>query len=99
MTEKKKLVPLLVAFGFLMLIPIASEIDAKKGKNSIPDTALLPDIIPSIPKHLQVQNAQQTETLRFTNAWGNTGDGNLEFFPIIPEADVSETETQDSLQR
>lgn len=97
--QKKKLIPLLVAIGFLMTIPIVSDIDAKKGNNNIPDTALLPDIIPSIPKHLQVQNTQQTETLRFTNAWGNTGDGNLEFFPIIPEVNVSETETQDSLQR
>ncbi|WP_255464626.1 hypothetical protein [Nitrosopumilus sp. b2] len=37
--------------------------------------------------------------MRFTNAWGNIGVGNLEFFPIIPGVDVPETETQDSLQR
>ena len=103
--RKATILPVLLAIGFMFTTPMLLDVAAAPGgngngnNNGVPDSALLPDIIPSIPKHLQVQNTQQSETLRFTNAWGNTGVGNLEFFPIIPDVDVAETETQDSLQR
>ena len=103
--RKVTILPVLFAIGFMFTTPMLLDVAAipngngNGNNNGVPDSALLPDIIPSIPKHLQVQNTQQTETLRFTNAWGNNGVGNLEFFPIIPGVDVLETETQDSLQR
>ena len=91
---------MLVAIGFLFTIPFASEIFAGNGngQNNVPATALLPDISPSIPKHLQIQNTQQDEFLRFTNAWGNIGAGNLEFEPVIPVENPDIAQTQDALQ-
>ena len=101
--RKATIIPVLLAIGFMFTTPMLLDVAAAPGGNGnknggVPDSALLPDIIPSIPKHLQVQNTQQSETLRFTNAWGNTGNGNLEFYPVIPGVDVPITETQDALQ-
>ena len=55
--------------------------------------ALLPDITPGIPKHLNIHNQQQNEFLRFTNVWANVGEGALEF----EEGEV-QGETQQAFQ-
>ena len=39
---------------------------------------MLPDVIEEIPSHLQIQNAQQREWLRFTTVHLNIGEGNLQ---------------------
>jgi hypothetical protein len=39
---------------------------------------LLPDVIEEVPSHLQVQNTQQREWLRFTTVHVNIGAGNLQ---------------------
>jgi hypothetical protein len=46
---------------------------------NVPPEALLPDISPGVPKHLNIHNQQQNEVLRFTNVRANVGDGALEF--------------------
>ena len=56
----------------------------------VPADAILPDISPGVPKHLHIHNQQQDEYLRFTNVWGNVGDGGLEFKPIIEVEDPVE---------
>lgn len=38
----------------------------------------LPDIVEEIPKHLNIQNRQQRESLRFSTTHWNFGDGNLQ---------------------
>jgi len=98
------ILPVLLAIGFMFATPMILDVAAAKGGNgnnggsSGLDNALLPDISPSIPKHLQIQNTQQQEFLRFTNAWGNIGVGNLEYEPVIPIDNPNEAETQDALQ-
>jgi Lysyl oxidase len=41
-------------------------------------TGVLPDVIEEVPSHLQIQNTQQREWLRFTTVHTNIGDGNLQ---------------------
>jgi Lysyl oxidase len=41
-------------------------------------TALYPDVIEEVPQHLQIQNTQQHEFLRFSTTHINIGDGNLQ---------------------
>ena len=40
--------------------------------------ALLPDVIEEVPHHLQIQNTQQREWLRFSTTHINIGEGNLQ---------------------
>lgn len=58
-------------------------------------TGLLPNLMTAVPKHLQVQNSQQTETLRFSNGIANVGPGALQLRPVFPP-DASGT--QDAYQ-
>ena len=44
----------------------------------LPDDALLPDVIEEVPHHLQIQNTQGKEWLRFSTTHINVGDGNLQ---------------------
>ncbi|MGR0219291.1 lysyl oxidase family protein [Agromyces sp. ZXT2-6] len=44
----------------------------------LPPGALLPDVIEEVPHHLQIQNTQQRESLRFSTTHINIGDGNLQ---------------------
>ncbi|HZX56830.1 MAG TPA: hypothetical protein VFE86_19235, partial [Ilumatobacteraceae bacterium] len=39
---------------------------------------VLPDVIEEVPQHLQIQNTQQREFLRFTTTHINIGAGNLQ---------------------
>jgi Lysyl oxidase len=43
-----------------------------------PAAALYPDVIEEVPHHLQIQNTQQREFLRFSTTHINIGDGNLQ---------------------
>lgn len=67
--------------------------NGNNGGSSVPSDALLPDITPGIPKHLNIHNQQQNEFLRFTNVWANVGEGALEF----EEGEV-QGETQQAFQ-
>lgn len=44
----------------------------------LPPGALLPDVIEEVPHHLQIQNTQQRESLRFSTTHINIGEGNLQ---------------------
>ncbi|MRX45013.1 lysyl oxidase family protein [Agromyces kandeliae] len=44
----------------------------------LPTGALLPDVIEEVPHHLQIQNTQQRESLRFSTTHINIGEGNLQ---------------------
>ena len=41
-------------------------------------TPLYPDVVEAVPDHLQIQNTQQREWLRFTTVHVNIGQGNLQ---------------------
>ena len=71
------LIPVLVAIGFMLTTSLGYTITAEP--QNVPPEALLPDISPGIPKHLNIHNQQQNEFLRFTNVWANVGEGALEF--------------------
>jgi hypothetical protein len=87
--RKATILPVLIAIGLLSTTPFLMNVDAapggnnngKNGGSSIPTSAILPDISPGVPKHLDIHNQQQNEWLRFTNVWGNVGVGGLEFEP------------------
>jgi hypothetical protein len=103
------ILPVLLAISFMFATPMILDAAAAKGGNGngngnnndqtpIPSDALLPDVTPGIPKHLQIHNQQQKEFLRFTNVWANLGPGTLEFQPLFPDPDADEGTTQDSFQ-
>jgi hypothetical protein len=48
------------------------------GKPPRAATPLLPDVIEEVPHHLQIQNTQQGEWLRFSTTHINIGEGNLQ---------------------
>lgn len=50
---------------------------------------LLPDLMTVVPKHLQIQNSQQNEMLRFSNGIANVGLGPWWLEPEFPAADAS----------
>lgn len=89
--RKITIIPILLTIGFMFTTPMLLDVAAAPGGNgngnggnnlpSVPETALLPDITPGVPKHLDIHNQQQEEWLRFTNVWGNVGVGGLEFEP------------------
>jgi hypothetical protein len=86
----------IVAIGFMLTGPLGSNITAEP--QNVPDNALLPDVTPGVPKHLNIHNQQQNESLRFTNVWANIGQGTLEYEPLFPDPDANEGETQDAFQ-
>ena len=106
--RKVTLIPILLAFGFMFATPMLMDAAAAPGGNgngngngggnSFPSEAILPDITPGIPKHLNIHNQQQMEWLRFTNTWNNIGAGALEFEPIFPDPNADEGTTQDAFQ-
>ncbi len=90
------MLPVIVAIGFMLTGPLGSNITAEP--QGVPDNALLPDVTPGVPKHLNIHNQQQNESLRFTNVWANIGAGTLEYEPLFPDPDANEGETQDAFQ-
>lgn len=56
-----------------------------------PDTALLPDLMTVVPKHLQIQNQQQREILRFSNGIANLGAGPWWLEPEFPDLATGDT--------
>ncbi len=56
---------------------------------------LLPDFQTVVPLHLQIQNQQKRELLRFSNGIANTGDGHARFRPGFP---LKGTGTQKAIQ-
>jgi Lysyl oxidase len=56
---------------------LAGGSDAAKPGGSAP-TPLYPDVVEAVPDHLQIQNTQQREWLRFTTVHVNIGQGNLQ---------------------
>lgn len=77
------ILPVLVAIGFMLTTTIGSNITAEP--QNVPEDALLPDVTPGVPTHLNIHNQQQKEVLRFTNVWANLGPGTLEFEPVFPD--------------
>ncbi len=65
------------ALGLGVFAAPAAAILPEEGEDLVP-TWILPDVIEEVPSHLQVQNAQQREWLRFTTVHTNIGDGNLQ---------------------
>jgi hypothetical protein len=90
------MLPVIVAIGFMLTGPLGSDIIAEP--QNVPDNALLPDVTPGVPKHLNIHNQQQNESLRFTNVWANIGPGTLEYEPLFPDPNANEGETQDAFQ-
>ncbi len=90
------MLPVLAAIGFMLTASLGSSITAEP--QNVPPEALLPDISPEIPKHINIHNQQQNEYLRFTNVWANVGVGALEFEPLFPDPNAEEGTTQDAFQ-
>jgi hypothetical protein len=67
---------LLVA-GAVAALGLASSAGAAPPRKPT-STALYPDIIEQVPHHIQVQNTQQREWLRFSTTHMNIGSGNLQ---------------------
>jgi hypothetical protein len=61
--------------GFVLLLAIGVFVSVA-GAGGAP--GVLPDVIEEVPSHLQIQNTQQREWLRFTTVHINIGDGNLQ---------------------
>ena len=61
----------------VLVVPL-SNITSAGGKAPQPSPGLLPDVIEEVPTHLQIQNTQQREFLRFTTVHINIGEGNLQ---------------------
>lgn len=53
-------------------------------------TGLYPDLQTIIPQHLQIQNTQQRELLRFSNGIANTGAGDLRLRAQNPIDDINQ---------
>ena len=88
------LLPVLAAIGFMFSTPMILDVAADHSGGELPpppDDALLPDITPGIPTHLQIHNQGQGEWLRFTNTWANVGDGSLEFQvgPVVEDKQIA----------
>ena len=64
-----------VAAGVLSL---SSGSNAAKAPPPPAPAPLYPDVVEEVPTHLQVQNSQQRESLRFTTVHINLGPGNLQ---------------------
>ncbi len=90
------MLPVLVAIGFMLTVSLGSSITAEP--QNVPTDALLPDVTPGVPKHLNIHNQQQQEFLRFTNVWANIGPGTLEYEPLFPDPNAEEGTTQDAFQ-
>src|SRR3954466_7376698 len=74
MPSRKPLVRLCLALA--MLVPVGVRVTyAAAGGEGAP---VLPDVIEEVPQHLQIQNTQQGEWLRFTTTHINIGAGNLQ---------------------
>ena len=52
--------------------------DEQHGRGAEPAAGLLPDIVEEVPHHLQIQNTQQGEFLRFSTTHVNVGEGPLQ---------------------
>src|SRR5687767_7976746 len=66
---------------------------AQAGKTA----GLYPDLQTVVPLHLQIQNQQQREILRFSSGIANTGAGGWRMRPVFP-LDGSGQQTQDAVQ-
>jgi len=77
-----KLLLLTASIGFLFSMPLLS---SAMPSSQIPDEGLLPELQAIVPTHLQMQNQQQKDILRFTNGIANLGPGHLQMAPIFPE--------------
>ena len=59
-------------------LSLAGGSDAAKPGGGTTATPLYPDVVEAVPDHLQIQNTQQREWLRFTTVHVNIGQGNLQ---------------------
>jgi hypothetical protein len=98
----------LTALSILALLPPLALADDGTGNETceveeIPecsydlDEVLLPDLMTVVPKHLQIQNSQQQELLRFSNGLANIGDGPWWLEPDFPD-DTEASSCQDAYQ-
>jgi len=86
---------LVVAMGALLAAACSEQVGdpiAGSSEYVIPPSALLPDLRTVIPMQLGIQNTQQHEWLRFSNAVANTGAGPLQIRRVISGS------TQDGVQ-
>jgi hypothetical protein len=65
----------LSTFAVLVLVSVALGLPAAAGAADTDATAFYPDLRTVVPTHLQLVNAGQRETLRFSNGIANTGAG------------------------
>jgi hypothetical protein len=72
----------------LAVLATAGAAPAALDKGGSGPTALYPDIQTVVPQHLQIQNQQQRDVLRFTNGIANTGPGPWALRPE-PSLDVA----------
>src|SRR6476469_8149930 len=74
--------PRTLGVGMASLALVATSIvaapSALAGKPTAPPAIVYPNIIEAIPDHLQIQNTQQREWLRFSTTHINIGEGNLQ---------------------
>src|SRR5262245_40988492 len=72
--------PLVAVTATLALLAAATALAPVSlgGKPGSGPAIVYPDIIEAIPDHLQVQNTQQHEWLRFSTTHINIGNGNLQ---------------------
>jgi hypothetical protein len=68
----------LVAIGFMLSTPIIANAVIP---DEIPNEGLLPELRAIVPTHLQIQNQQQADILRFTNGIANIGPGHFQNAP------------------
>lgn len=80
------------------VLPVLAICGTPPAAAQVPGPGLLPDLRTVVPQHLQIQNRQQREILRFSNGIANTGAGHWRMrpgFPTVPGAPL----VQDAYQQ
>ena len=83
---------IMISIGFVLSTPLSANGIAPE----IPEDALLPDLHAVVPTHIQIQNKQQHEILRFTNGIANIGSGNWQMAPEFP---IMNDQPQNAIQQ
>ena len=67
-----------VAAAAILTVAAVAIATNSTGAGAEPAAGLLPDIVEEVPHHLQIQNTQQGEFLRFSTTHVNVGEGRLQ---------------------
>jgi hypothetical protein len=90
-----KLVTLAVLTGTVVLAAGVVALTGRAAGSAAPSPSLYPDLRTAVPRHLQLVNQQQRETLRFSNSIGNTGGGP---WALRPEHELGSAPTTTAIQ-